>query len=94
MATVGASVAALGAAPAGAGAGALGAAVAAPGTSARAGRPAPQRRRPHSPGIGAAIALLLVTAALSLWIGRRAGVRLLEPVTRPAGEDVPAHVHV
>ena len=98
MATVGAHlVAALGAGTgAGAGAGALGAAVAAPGTSAAA-LAAPAAAAPEAAlagGIGAAIALLLVTAALSLWIGRRAGVRLLEPVTRPAGEDVPAHVHV
>lgn len=90
-------VAALGAGgAAGAGAGALGAAVAAPGTSAAA-LAAPAAAAPGAAlagGATAAGAMLLLTAVLALWIGRREGVRLLEPVTRPAGLEAPAPVHV
>jgi membrane protease YdiL (CAAX protease family) len=90
-------VAALGAGSgAGAGAGAVVGAVAAPGTSAAAlsvhAVAAPQAAL--AGGIAAAAALVLLTAVLTVWIGRREGVRLLEPVTRPAGLDAPAPVHI
>ena len=97
MATVGAHlVAALGAGTgAGAGAGALGAAVAAPGTSAAA-LAAPAAAAPEAALAGDRCRDRAAAGhrGAELWIGRRRGVRLLEPVTRPAGEDVPAHVHV
>ena len=45
-------------------------------------------------GITGAIALLLLTALLMVWIGRREGVRLLEPVVRPVGLEAPAPLHI
>ena len=81
---------------AGAGVGALGAAAAAPGTSAAAlSVPAAAASGAAlAGGVASAIALLVLTAALCAVIGRRRGVRLLEPITRPAGEDAPAAVQV
>ena len=81
---------------AGAGVGAVGAAAAAPGTSAAA-LSVPAAAVPEAAlagGIAGAIALLLLTDLLVVWIGRREGVRLLEPVARPAGLEAPAPVHI
>ena len=81
---------------AGAGVGAVGAAAAAPGTSAAA-LSVPAAAVPEAAlagGITGAIALLLLTGLLVVWIGRREGVRLLEPVARPAGLEAPAPVHI
>ena len=81
---------------AGAGVGAMGAASAAPGTSAAA-LSVPAAAAPEAAlagGITGAIALLLITALLVVWIGRREGVALLEPVTRPAGQQAPDPVHI
>lgn len=81
---------------AGAGVGAVGAAAAAPGTSA-ASLAVPAAAAPEAAlagGVAAAAGLLLLTAALALWIGRREGVALLEPVTRPAGQEAPDPVHI
>ncbi|GAP77961.1 MULTISPECIES: hypothetical protein [Brachybacterium] len=81
---------------AGAGIGAVGAAAAAPGTSAAA-LAVPAAAAPEAAlagGVAAAAGLLLLTAALALWIGRREGVALLEPVTRPAGQEAPDPVHI
>ena len=81
---------------AGAGDGAVGAAAAAPGTSAAA-LSVPAAAVPEAAlagGIAGAIALLLLTDLLVVWIGRREGVRLLEPVARPAGLEAPAPVHI
>ncbi|MFJ6041976.1 CAAX protease [Brachybacterium paraconglomeratum] len=81
---------------AGAGIGAVGAAAAAPGTSAAA-LAVPAAAAPEAAlagGFAAAAGLLLLTAALALWIGRREGVALLEPVTRPAGQEAPDPVHI
>ena len=81
---------------AGAGVGAVGAAAAAPGTSAAAlSVPAAAASEAAlAGGITGAIALLLLTGLLVVWIGRREGVRLLEPVARPAGLEAPAPVHI
>lgn len=81
---------------AGSGVGAVGAAAAAPGTSAAAlSVPAAAASEAAlAGGVTGAIALLLLTAALALWIGRREGVALLEPVTRPAGQEAPDSVHI
>ena len=81
---------------AGAGVGAVGAAAAAPGTSAAAlSVPAAAASEAAlAGGIAGAIALLLLTDLLVVWIGRREGVRLLEPVARPAGLEAPAPVHI
>lgn len=81
---------------AGAGAAALSAAAAAPGTSAAA-LPAPALvagSASLSGGITAAVVLLLLAAALLAGISRSAGVRLLEPVGRPADEPAPAVVPI
>ena len=81
---------------AGAGVGAVGAAAAAPGTSAAA-LSVPAAAAPEAAlagGITGAIALLLLTGLLVVWIGRREGLRLLEPVARPAGLEAPAPVHI
>lgn len=81
---------------AGAGVGAVGAASAAPGTSAAA-LSVPAASAPEAAlagGITGAIALLLLTGLLMVWIGRREGLRLLEPVARPAGLEAPAPVHI
>ena len=81
---------------AGAGIGAVGAAAAAPGTSAAA-LAVPAAAAPEAAlagGVAAAAGLLLLTAALALWIGRREGVALLEPVARPAGQEAPDPVHI
>lgn len=81
---------------AGAGVAAVGAASAAPGTSAAA-LAVPAAAAPEAAlagGITGAIALLLITALLVVWIGRREGVALLEPVTRPAGQEAPDPVHI
>ncbi|WP_341854289.1 hypothetical protein [Brachybacterium sp. GPGPB12] len=48
------------------------------------------RRRDHRRDRAA----LLITAPLVVWIGRREGVALLEPVTRPAGQEAPDPVHI
>lgn len=81
---------------AGAGVGAVGAAAAAPGTSAAAlSVPAAAASEAAlAGGITGAIALLLLTGLLVVWIGRREGVRLLQPVTRPAGQEAPDPVHI
>ncbi|WP_062946608.1 type II CAAX prenyl endopeptidase Rce1 family protein [Brachybacterium sp. sponge] len=81
---------------AGAGVGAVGAAAAAPGTSAAA-LSVPAAAAPEAAlagGITGAIALLALTGLLVVWIGRREGVRLLQPVTRPAGQEAPDPVHI
>ncbi|MGN7212956.1 CAAX protease, partial [Brachybacterium paraconglomeratum] len=68
----------------------------APGTSAAA-LAVPAAAAPEAAlagGVAAAAGLLLLTAALALWIGRREGVALLEPVTRPAGQEAPDPVHI
>ncbi|MDN5821180.1 MAG: CAAX protease [Brachybacterium sp.] len=77
---------------AGAGAAALNAAAAAPGTSSTALATTPAAAAALGGGITAAAALLLLTAAMVARISAREGVRLLEPVGRPAGEPVPAPV--
>ena len=74
-----------------AGAAALNAAVAAPGTSSAA-------LADHAAGgalaggITAAAVMLVVTAAAVVRLGARDGVRLLEPVGRPAEEPAPAAI--
>ena len=81
---------------AGAGVGAVGAASAAPGTSAAA-LSVPAASAPEAAlagGITGGIALLLLAGLLVVWIGRREGVALLEPVTRPAGQEAPDPVHI
>ena len=73
-----------------------GMAAAAPGTSAAAlSVPAAAASEAAlAGGITGAIALLLLTGLLVVWIGRREGVRLLQPVTRPAGQEAPDPVHI
>ncbi|MFL0458255.1 type II CAAX prenyl endopeptidase Rce1 family protein [Brachybacterium paraconglomeratum] len=81
---------------AGSGVGAVGAAAAAPGTSAAAlSVPAAAASEAAlAGGITGAIALLLLTGLLVVWIGRREGVRLREPVARSAGQEAPDPVHI
>ncbi|MEO2098691.1 MAG: CAAX protease, partial [Brachybacterium sp.] len=45
-------------------------------------------------GITGAIALLLLTGLLVVWIDRREGLALLEPVARSAGQEAPDPVHI
>lgn len=79
---------------AGAGTAALTAAVAAPGTSAAA--LAASATGAHSAtlaaGVTSAIALLVLAVLLAAWVGKRAGLPLLAPVTRPASEPAPAAI--
>lgn len=77
---------------AGAGAAALNAAAAAPGTSSAALATTAAESASLAGGLTAAVALLLLTAAIAARISSREGVRLLEPVTRPADESAPAAV--
>ena len=77
---------------AGSGAAALNAAAAAPGTSSAALATAASEQAALTGGITATAALLVVTVVLVMRISSREGVRLLEPVTRPAGEPAPAPV--
>lgn len=80
---------------AGAGAAALNAAAAAPGTSSAAltETAAQAGQAALAGGIGAAVALLLLTAASLAWISSREQIGLFEPVSRgafaPAPEPVP-----
>ena len=78
---------------AGAGVAALSAAVAAPGTSAAAlagtdAGPA-HAGAALAGGVAAAVALLVITGVIVAVVSRREGLRLLEPVGRPAHEPVP-----
>ncbi len=75
----------------GAGAAALNAAAAAPGTSAAAlaATATGSGSAAVAGGIAAAIALLLVTVVLMARVSAREGVRLWEPVVRPADEPAP-----
>lgn len=79
---------------AGAGAAALNAAAAAPGTSSAAlTQTAVQADGAAlAGGLGAAIALLVLTGASLAWISAREGIGLLEPVSRGAGEPAPEPV--
>lgn len=77
---------------AGSGAAALNAAAAAPGTSSAALATTASEQSALAGGVAATAALLLVTAVLVMRISAREGVRLLEPVTRAAGEPAPAPV--
>ena len=82
---------------AGAGAAALNAAAAAPGTSAAAlaahsTGAAGSAAAALAGGLSSAAALLLVTAGLVAWLSTREGIGLLQPLTRPAGEPVPAAI--
>src|SRR5699024_5466327 len=77
---------------AGSGAAALNAAAAAPGTSSAALATTASEQSALAGGVAATAALLLVTAVLVMRISAREGMRLLEPVTRAAGEPAPAPV--
>lgn len=79
---------------AGAGTAALNAGAAAPGTSsaALAAHAVQAAEAALAGGIGSAAALLLVTAGTVAWISAREGVRLLEPVARPADQHAPAPI--
>ncbi|ASK65993.1 CAAX protease [Brachybacterium avium] len=76
----------------GAGAAAVNAAAAAPGSSSAALATTASDSAALAGGITAAAALLLLTAVSVARISAREGVRLLEPVSRPAGEPAPAPV--
>ncbi|ATG50333.1 CAAX protease [Brachybacterium vulturis] len=77
---------------AGAGGAALSAAAAAPGTSSAALATTASGSAALAGGLTAAAALLLLTAVMVARISARQGVRLREPVRRPAGEPAPAPV--
>lgn len=74
-----------------AGTAALAAASAAPGTSVAA-LSAADETAALSGGIAAALTLLALTVVLASLISRKAGIGLLQPVTRPATEPAPAVV--
>ena len=77
---------------AGSGAAALNAAAAAPGTSSAALATTASEQAALTGGLAATAALLLLTLGLVMRISAREGLRLAEPVTRPAGEPAPAPV--
>src|SRR5699024_4112977 len=74
------------------GAAALNAAAAAPGTSSAALATTASEQAALTGGLAATAALLLLTLGLVMRLSAREGLRLAEPVTRPAGEPAPAPV--